>query len=37
MINMKGKAKVDLEGTIKDMTDHIGDEYPKKESWSMRR
>lgn len=37
MINMKDKIKVDLEGTIEYATNHIGDKYPKKESWVMKR
>lgn len=35
--DMKNKAKVDLEHTVKYMTEHVDDEYPKKESFIMKR
>ena len=37
MTKNKCKSQVNLEETIEEMTDHIGEVYPKKESWEMRR
>ena len=34
---MKDKAKVDIKHMIKYMTNHVDDEYPKKESFEIKR
>ena len=37
MVDLEGKVKVDLDQTVKYITDHVKGEYPKKEAFLMRR